>query len=52
MLLEPSEEPFIDSMTLAEVLQEAFVPVGVFNLVNGYGSVVAKASAETVKKVG
>jgi aldehyde dehydrogenase (NAD+) len=77
MVLKPSEESPIDSMILAEVLHEAGVPPGVFNLVNGYGPVVgeamsnhsdidmmsftgstrggiavAKASAETVKRVG
>jgi aldehyde dehydrogenase (NAD+) len=77
MILKPSEESPIDSMILAEVLHEAGVPAGVFNLVNGYGPVVgeamsahpgidmmsftgstrggiavAKASADTVKRVG
>jgi aldehyde dehydrogenase (NAD+) len=77
MVLKPSEESPIDSMILAEVLHEAGVPPGVFNLVNGYGPVVgeamsnhsdidmmsftgstrggiavAKASADTVKRVG
>jgi aldehyde dehydrogenase (NAD+) len=77
MLLKPSEESPIDSMIFAEVLHEAGVPAGVFNLINGYGPVVgeamsahvdidmmsftgstrggiavAKASADTVKRVG
>ena len=77
MVLKPSEEAPIDAMILAEVLHEAGVPAGVFNLVNGYGPIVgeamsnhhdidmmsftgstrggiavAKASAETVKRVG
>lgn len=77
MVLKPSEEAPIDSMILAEVLHEAGLPAGVFNLVNGYGPVVgeamsnhpdidmmsftgstrggiavAKASANTVKRVG
>lgn len=77
MVLKPSEEAPINSMILAEVLHEAGVPAGVFNLVNGYGPVVgeamsnhrdidmmsftgstrggiavAKASADTVKRVG
>jgi aldehyde dehydrogenase (NAD+) len=77
MILKPSEEAPIDSMILAEVLHEAGVPAGVFNLVNGYGPIVgeamsshrdidmmsftgstrggiavAKASADTVKRVG
>lgn len=77
MVLKPSEESPIDSMLFAEILHEAGVPAGVFNLVNGYGPVVgeamsthedidmmsftgstrggiavAKASADTVKRVG
>ena len=43
MVLKPSEESPIDSMILAEVLHEAGVPAGVFNLVNGYGPVVGEA---------
>jgi aldehyde dehydrogenase (NAD+) len=77
MVLKPSEESPLDSMIFAQVLAEAGVPAGVFNLVNGYGPVVgeamsrhpqidmmsftgstrggiavAKAAAETVKRVG
>ncbi len=77
MLLKPSEESPLDAMIFAEVLHEAGVPAGVFNLVNGYGPVVgeamsrhpgidmmsftgstrggvavAKAAADTVKRVG
>jgi aldehyde dehydrogenase (NAD+) len=77
MILKPSEESPLDAMIFAEVLAEAGVPPGVFNLVNGYGPVVgeamsrhpqidmmsftgstrggiavAKASADTVKRVG
>ena len=77
MILKPSEESPLDSMIFAEVLHEAGVPAGVFNLINGYGPVVgeamsahpdidmmsftgstrggiavAKASADTVKRVG
>ena len=77
MVLKPSEEAPVDSMIFADVLHDAGVPAGVFNLVNGYGSVVgeamsrhpdidmmsftgstrggiavAKASADTVKRVG
>jgi aldehyde dehydrogenase (NAD+) len=43
MVLKPSEESPIDSMIFAEVLHEACVPAGVFNLVNGYGPVVGEA---------
>ncbi len=77
MLLKPSEESPLDAMIFTEVLREAGVPAGVFNLVNGYGPVVgeamsrhpqidmmsftgstrggvavAKAAADTVKRVG
>jgi len=77
MVLKPSEESPLDAMVFAEVLEEAGVPAGVFNLVNGYGPVVgeamsshpdidmmsftgstrggvavAKAAADTVKRVG
>ena len=43
MLLKPSEESPIDSMIFAEVLHEAGVPAGVFNLINGYGPIVGEA---------
>jgi len=43
MVLKPSEESPIDSMIFAEVLHEAGVSAGVFNLVNGYGPVVGEA---------
>ncbi|MFT5113969.1 MAG: aldehyde dehydrogenase (NAD+) [Parasphingorhabdus sp.] len=43
MILKPSEESPIDAMILAKVLHEAGVPSGVFNLVNGYGSIVGEA---------
>ncbi len=77
MVLKPSEESPLDAMIFTEVLREAGVPAGVFNLINGYGPVVgeamskhpgidmmsftgstrggiavAKASADTVKRVG
>jgi len=77
MILKPSEESPLDAMIFTEVLREAGVPPGVFNLVNGYGPVVgeamsrhpgidmmsftgstrggiavAKAAADTVKRVG
>jgi aldehyde dehydrogenase (NAD+) len=77
MILKPSEESPLDAMIFTEVLAEAGVPAGVFNLVNGYGPVVgeamskhpgidmmsftgstrggiavAKAAADTVKRVG
>ena len=43
MILKPSEESPIDAMIFAEVLHEAGVPAGVFNLVNGFGPVVGEA---------
>jgi aldehyde dehydrogenase (NAD+) len=77
MILKPSEESPLDAIIFAEVLDQAGVPPGVFNLVHGYGPVVgeamsshpgidmmsftgstrggiavAKASADTVKRVG
>ena len=45
MVLKPSEESPLDAMILADVLHEAGVPAGVFNLVNGYGPVVGEAMA-------
>ena len=38
MVLKPSEIAPLDSMILAEMLEEAGLPKGVFNLVNGDGS--------------
>lgn len=43
MVLKPSEESPLDAMIFTEVLREADVPAGVFNLVNGYGPVVGEA---------
>lgn len=43
MVLKPSEMTPIDAMLYAEVLEEAGVPAGVFNLVNGEGPVVGAA---------
>ena len=43
MVLKPSEESPLDAMIFTEVLREAGVPAGVFNLVNGYGPVVGEA---------
>ncbi len=43
MVLKPSEESPIDAMIFAEILHEAGVPAGVFNLINGYGPVVGEA---------
>ncbi|NNE64000.1 MAG: aldehyde dehydrogenase family protein, partial [Gammaproteobacteria bacterium] len=43
MVLKPSEESPVNAMIFVEVLQEAGVPAGVVNLVNGYGAVVGEA---------
>lgn len=43
ILLKPSEYAPISPMLFAEVLHEAGVPAGVFNLVNGDGSTVGEA---------
>lgn len=43
MVLKPSEESPLDAMVFAEILHEAGVPAGVFNLINGYGPVVGEA---------
>ncbi len=43
MVLKPSEIAPLDAMIVAEVLHEAGVPAGVFNLVNGDGPGVGQA---------
>ncbi|MBT8077940.1 MAG: aldehyde dehydrogenase family protein [Gammaproteobacteria bacterium] len=43
MVLKPSEIAPFDAMILAEIIDEAGVPAGVFNLVNGDGPVVGAA---------
>ncbi|OWK31477.1 aldehyde dehydrogenase family protein [Sphingomonas dokdonensis] len=43
MVLKPSEEAPANAMILAEILEEAGVPAGVFNLVNGDGPTVGAA---------
>ena len=43
MVLKPSEIAPIDAMILAEVMHDAGVPAGVFNLVNGDGPGVGQA---------
>ncbi|HVJ52610.1 MAG TPA: aldehyde dehydrogenase family protein [Aliidongia sp.] len=45
MVLKPSEIAPLDAIILAEVLHEAGVPKGVFNLVNGDGAGVGQAIA-------
>lgn len=46
MVLKPSEIAPIDAMIIAEVMHEAGVPAGVFNLVNGDGPGVGQALSE------
>ncbi len=43
MVLKPSEIAPFDAMVLAEIMHEAGVPAGVFNLVNGDGPSVGQA---------
>jgi len=45
MLLKPSELAPLSAMLLADVLHDAGVPPGVFNLVNGHGPTVGAAMA-------
>ncbi|MCB4322007.1 aldehyde dehydrogenase family protein [Alcaligenes sp. 13f] len=45
MVLKPSEFSALSALLFAEVLEEAGVPPGVFNLVNGYGDEVGHAIA-------
>jgi len=47
MVLKPSEIAPISSMLFAEVMHEAGVPAGVFNLVNGDGPTVEQPSPRT-----
>ena len=43
MVLKPSEVAPLNAIIFAEILDEAGVPAGVFNLVNGYGNTVGAA---------
>jgi len=43
MVLKPSEIAPYDAMILAEIIHDAGVPAGVFNLVNGDGPIVGEA---------
>jgi aldehyde dehydrogenase (NAD+) len=45
MVLKPSEVSPLSALIIAEILHEARVPAGVFNLVNGTGAVVGQAIA-------
>ena len=46
MILKPSELAPLDAIIVAEILEEAGVPPGVFNLVIGDGSTVGKAISQ------
>ncbi len=46
MVLKPSEITPLDAIILAEIMDEAGVPAGVFNLVNGDGAGVGTALAQ------
>jgi aldehyde dehydrogenase (NAD+) len=43
MVLKPSEIAPLDAIIFAEIIDEAGVPKGVFNLVNGDGPTVGQA---------
>tara|TARA_B100001123_G_scaffold248754_1_gene277780 strand:+ start:480 stop:1913 length:1434 start_codon:yes stop_codon:yes gene_type:complete len=43
MILKPTEIAPLNAMLFAEIIHEANVPAGVFNLVNGDGSIVGEA---------
>lgn len=45
MVLKPSQESHYSAQILAEIIDAAGVPAGVFNLVQGKGSVIGKALA-------
>ncbi len=49
MVLKPSEISPYCSMLLAEIMHDAGVPKGVFNLVNGFGPIVGAALSEHKK---
>jgi aldehyde dehydrogenase (NAD+) len=46
VVLKPSEQAPLSAIVLAEILDEAGVPPGVFNLVHGYGETVGAALAQ------
>ncbi|MGO4567972.1 aldehyde dehydrogenase family protein [Rhizobium sp. 2YAF20] len=46
MILKPSQLTPLDGLIVAEILHEAGVPAGVFNLVNGDGRVVGEAISQ------
>jgi betaine-aldehyde dehydrogenase len=43
LVLKPSEVAPLDAFILAEVIHEAGLPAGVFNLITGYGEIVGEA---------
>ncbi|EMD35409.1 hypothetical protein CERSUDRAFT_139148 [Gelatoporia subvermispora B] len=54
VILKPSEFTPLTALLLAKLTTEAGFPAGVFNVVNGYGSVVGQALSEhpTLEKIG
>ena len=49
VVLKPSEIAPINAMILAEIIHEAGIPAGVFNLVNGLGPVVGEVLATHIE---
>lgn len=43
MILKPSEESPMNAIVFAEILDQAGVPAGVFNLIHGYGPIIGEA---------
>ncbi len=54
IILKPAEQTPLSALYLAQLFEEAGFPKGVFNVVNGYGSVVGSALVEHkgVNKIG
>ena len=46
IVLKPSEFTPLTALFMSELIHEAGFPPGVFNLVNGYGSIVGQAISE------
>ncbi|HCU12708.1 MAG TPA: betaine-aldehyde dehydrogenase, partial [Gemmatimonadetes bacterium] len=46
VILKPAEQTPLSALLLAEVLQQAEVPPGVFNVITGFGETAGAALAE------